>query len=187
MRGSPTLEGVHQYIVWPNTYWKLHENERIWIQRGVHVPCIPMDPPLGCRSIFCDSGGSKRWISRVWAPPHPQPHPRQNHPKLFNFMLQLSVNDTLHSKSIVCYIANLLLKDCVKSCKKILRIISQSDFPALTIHVFNILPSVMVSFPPLMLKIVTFDITIVRRNLWLSNSNDLKSLGEYQSLIAFIS
>ena len=99
--------------------------------------------------------------------PHrtPSPTPAKITQNSFNFMLQLSVNDTLHSKSIVCHIANLLLKDSVKSCKKKIHNISQSDFPALTIHVFNILPSAMVSFSPLMLKIVTFEMTIVERNL----------------------
>ena len=126
-----------------------------------------MDPPLGCQSFFVTVAGLMgESLGCDQVPPQllPHPHPDKITQKI-NFTLQLSVNDILRSTSIVCHIANLLLKDSVKSCKNKFHNISQSDFPALTIPVFYILPSAMVSFPPLMLKIVTFQITIVRKNL----------------------
>ena len=73
-----------------------------------HVPCIPTDFFVTVTGLRGESLGCDQTL--------PIPYLRKNHPKLFNFMLQLSVNDTLHSKSIACHIANLLLKDSVKRC-----------------------------------------------------------------------
>ena len=55
-----------QPITWPNFYRKLHENERIWTERGT---CIPLDPPMGylwSLVLFWGGGGG---VTRLFLSP----------------------------------------------------------------------------------------------------------------------
>ena len=43
--GANFQGGGYKPIIWPNFYRKLHENERIWTEKGGACPWRPLDPP----------------------------------------------------------------------------------------------------------------------------------------------
>ena len=50
--GAPTPKSAIIFQFFPP---KLHENERIWIPRGVaRVPGAPLDPPMVCEKIYIE-------------------------------------------------------------------------------------------------------------------------------------